>query len=82
MLARVSCTAAQNNRAVRGILAKSMAVVTVEPNSGSPEDNSKTQPTAAIAVMQEINKKTPLFGVTTASLSNVKSGDKTPKETV
>jgi hypothetical protein len=82
MLARVSCTAAQNNRAVRGILAKSMAVVTVEPNSGSPEDNSKTQPTAAIAVIQEINKKTPLFGVTTASLSKVKFGDKTPRETV
>jgi hypothetical protein len=33
------------------------------PNSGLPEDNSKTDPTAAIAVIQHNSKHTPLLGV-------------------
>jgi hypothetical protein len=64
----VSWTAAQNKRPVRGILPRRIAVVKVPPSSGSPEDSSKTHPTAAMAEMQEIRRKTPLLGVTGANL--------------
>lgn len=45
------------------LLAKIIPVVRV-PSSGSPEDNSKIEPTAAIAAMQEPANKAPLLGVT------------------
>jgi hypothetical protein len=38
--------------------------VLVMPSSGLPEVNSKMEPTAAIAAIQEPSKKTPLLGVT------------------
>jgi hypothetical protein len=41
-----------------------MALVVVCPNSGNPELSSKIEPTAAIAAMEEPNKKIPLLGVT------------------
>jgi hypothetical protein len=49
---------------VKGILAANMMPVLALPKSGVPEDSSKTQPTAAIAVKQEPINNTPLFGVT------------------
>ena len=64
MLARVSWTAIQKKIAVNGVLANKMAVVMVLPNSGCPDDNSKTQPTAAIAAIQESSRRIPLLGVT------------------
>jgi hypothetical protein len=67
ILARVSLTAAQNRIAVRGIQATKIPVVRELPNSGIPELNSNTEPTAAIAAMQEPSKKTPLLGVTVCS---------------
>jgi hypothetical protein len=63
MLARVSWTAIQKKIAVKGTLANKMAVVVVLPNSGCPDDNSNTQPTAAIAAMQERSRSIPLLGV-------------------
>lgn len=63
MLAFVSRTAAKKNNPVRGMLnAKIIAVVCI-PKSGFPEDSSKTEPTAAIAVIQQPAKNSPLFGV-------------------
>ncbi len=63
MLARASLTAAIKNNPVRGMLkAKIMAVVWT-PKSGCPELSSNTEPTAAMAVIQELPKKKPLFGV-------------------
>ena len=41
-----------------------MALVVVFPKSGVPEESSKTEPTAAIALIQAPNKNTPLLGVT------------------
>jgi hypothetical protein len=41
-----------------------IAPVVVLPKSGVPEESSKTEPTAAIALTQEPNKNTPLLGVT------------------
>jgi hypothetical protein len=38
------------------------------PKSGSPEDNSKTEPTPAIAVIQQRASNIPLFGVIDATL--------------
>ncbi|MFM6452168.1 MAG: hypothetical protein ACKPH7_10205, partial [Planktothrix sp.] len=35
------------------------------PSCGSPEESSKTEPTAAIAAIQDPNNKTMLFGVPT-----------------
>jgi len=64
MLARVSWTAIQKKIAVNGVLANKMAVVVVLPSSGCPDDNSKTQPTAAIAAIQERSRRIPLLGVT------------------
>jgi hypothetical protein len=49
--------------AVKGILAARIRPVTIPPNSGFPEDSSKTDPTPAIAVIQHNNKHTPLLGV-------------------
>ena len=37
--------------------------VVIVPRSGAPDDNSKTEPTAAIAVTQEQASSNPLFGV-------------------
>ena len=37
--------------------------MTVVPNPGVPDDSSKIEPTAAIAVIQEPIKSRPLFGV-------------------
>jgi hypothetical protein len=62
-LALVSCTAIQNRIAVRGILAAKIKPVTMLPSSGLPEDSSKTEPTAAIALMQHKSKHIPLLGV-------------------
>jgi len=64
MLARVSWTAIQKKMAVNGVLPNKMAVVVVLPSSGCPDDNSKTQPTAAIAAIQERSRRIPLLGVT------------------
>jgi hypothetical protein len=68
MLRRVSLTAAQKRNPVKGIQARRMARVVVMPNSGTPELNSKIEPTAAIAEIQEPNKNTPLLGVTALHL--------------
>ena len=40
-----------------------MMLVIWTPSSGSPEDSSKIEPTAAIAAMQDIPKNRPLLGV-------------------
>lgn len=40
------------------------ALVKGVPQSGVPEDNSNTEPTAAIAAIHDVAKNTPLFGVT------------------
>ena len=37
--------------------------VVIVPRSGAPDDNSKTEPTAAIAVTQEQANSNPLLGV-------------------
>jgi hypothetical protein len=63
MLALVSCTAAQKNNPVKGMLAARMIPVVTFPSSGIPEDSSNTEPTPAIAAIQDPNKYTPLFGV-------------------
>jgi hypothetical protein len=63
MLARASWTAAQKHSPVKGMLAAKMIPVVRFPSSGTPEDNSKTEPTPAIAAIHEPNKNTPLFGV-------------------
>jgi hypothetical protein len=63
MLALASRTAATKSNTVRGIdKAKMMPVVCI-PKSGCPEVSSKTEPTDAIAVMQEPARNKPLFGV-------------------
>jgi hypothetical protein len=64
MLALVSCTANQKKTIVKGILAVKIMLVGRLPNSGLPEDSSKTEPTPAIAAIQDPNNNTPLFGVT------------------
>jgi hypothetical protein len=45
------------------MLAAKIKPVTVPPNSGLPEDSSKTEPTPAIAVIQHKSRQIPLFGV-------------------
>jgi hypothetical protein len=52
---------------VRGMDSTRMTLVVACPNSGNPELSSKIEPTAAIAAMEEPNKKIPLFGVTKRS---------------
>lgn len=63
MLARASLTAAKKNNPVRGMLNAKIIAVTWTPKSGCPELSSKTEPTAAIAVTQELPRNKPLFGV-------------------
>lgn len=63
LFALVSCTAVQNKAIVKGILAAKIIPVVSPPNSGFPEESSKTEPTAAIAVMQQSNRHTPLLRV-------------------
>lgn len=46
-----------------GILRAKIKVVVWLPSSGCPEVSSNTEPTAAIAVMQQIAKQIPLFTV-------------------
>jgi hypothetical protein len=41
-----------------------IARVVDTPKSGSPEDNSNIEPTAAIAAIEHKPKNAPLFGVT------------------
>ena len=62
-LALLSTTASQKQTIVEGIEALKIKLVLNFPNSGEPEVSSKTEPTAAIAAKQEINKNTLLFGV-------------------
>ncbi|NET72141.1 MAG: hypothetical protein F6K62_14750 [Sphaerospermopsis sp. SIO1G2] len=45
------------------MLKANMMLVVWTPKSGSPELSSNTEPTAAIAVTQQIPKNRPLFGV-------------------
>lgn len=45
------------------MLAANIIAVTDTPSSGVPEESSKIEPTAAIAVIQEPIKNKPLFGV-------------------
>ena len=66
MLALVSFTANKNKKMVKGILAAKMEPVVRVPSSGTPDDSSKTEPTPAIAVIQELSNNTPLLGVTEA----------------
>jgi hypothetical protein len=61
--ALASRTATTKNTPVKGILAARIIPVTNVPSCGFPEDNSKMEPTAAIAATQEKSKNTPLFGV-------------------
>jgi hypothetical protein len=58
-----SFTASTNAQTLRGKQATNTPVVKALPQSGAPDVNSKTQPTAAIAATQEIPKNTLLFGV-------------------
>jgi len=64
MLARASLTAAKNAVMPAGMLRAKMTAVGAVPQSGSPEDSSNIEPTAAIAVKQAIPKYAPLLGVT------------------
>jgi hypothetical protein len=64
ILALVSLTATIKNNTVKGILTVKMTPVVMVPNSGFPDDNSNTEPTAAIAVIHDPNNNTPLLGVT------------------
>jgi hypothetical protein len=61
--ALASRTATKKNKPVKGTLPAKIIPVTNVPNCGFPEDNSKIEPTAAIAATQEKSKNTPLFGV-------------------
>lgn len=49
---------------VAGTLRARMMLVAKVPNGGAPDDNSKTDPTAAIAVIQDNPSNTPLLRVT------------------
>lgn len=53
---------------VKGILRARMIEVGAAPSWGVPDDNSNTEPTAAIAATQDTAKNAPLFGVTTDSV--------------
>jgi hypothetical protein len=56
-------TAVKNRNAVRGMVAAKMPPVTNMPNSGAPEEISNTEPTAAIAEIDEPSKHKPVLGV-------------------
>jgi hypothetical protein len=62
--ARASRTAAIKKMTTKGMVAARIILVIELPNSGFPEESSNTEPTAAIAEIQEPAKNTPLFGVT------------------
>ncbi len=64
ILARASLTAALKARMPAGILRARMTAVGAVPQSGSPDESSNIEPTAAIAVRQAIPRNAPLFGVT------------------
>jgi hypothetical protein len=69
-LALVSCTALQKRIPVKGILPARIIPVVTFPHSGIPDESSKIEPTAAIAVIQDPSNNTPLFGVTIDLLLN------------
>jgi len=56
-------TAKKKHIAVRGMVIARMIPVLRLPRSGSPEVSSNTEPTAAIALMQEPARNKPLIGV-------------------
>jgi hypothetical protein len=56
ILARASLTAAIKATTPDGMLRANMTAVGATPQSGSPEDSSNMQPTAAIALRQAIAK--------------------------
>jgi hypothetical protein len=56
---------------LKGMLATKIAVVAVLPQSGDPDVSSKTQPTPAIAAIQEIPRNKLLFGVIISLISTV-----------
>ena len=58
--------------AAAGKLSAKIIVVAVLPSSGVPEVNSNTEPTAAIAAIQESPRNNMLFGVAMEDASNVK----------
>jgi len=62
-LAFASFTAATKNNPVSGILIARIIAVTWLPKSGSPEESSKIEPTAAIAAIHEQARNKPLLGV-------------------
>jgi hypothetical protein len=62
-LALASRTAAKKQKILRGMLRARIVPVIGVPYCGVPEDNSKIEPTAAIAATQEQASKKPLFGV-------------------
>ncbi len=64
MLARASLTASMNDRMPAGMLSAKMTAVGAVPQSGSPDESSNIEPTAAIAVKQATPNNAPLFGVT------------------
>jgi hypothetical protein len=53
ILALASLIAKYNNPALKGPVTPKITPVTKFPNSGTPEVNSNTEPTAAIAAIQE-----------------------------
>jgi hypothetical protein len=53
ILALASLIAKYNKPALKGPVTPKITPVTKFPNSGTPEVNSKTEPTAAIAAIQE-----------------------------
>jgi hypothetical protein len=61
--ALASSTANIKQITVKGILIDKITLVTICPNSGVPDVNSKIEPTLAIAAKQDISSKTPLLGV-------------------
>ena len=63
ILARASLTAAIKARIPAGMLSARITAVGAVPQSGSPEDSSNIEPTAAIAVKQAMPKYAPLLGV-------------------
>jgi hypothetical protein len=58
-----SFTASTKAQTLKGKQATNTPVVKALPQSGAPDVNSNTQPTAAIAATQEIPRNTLLFGV-------------------
>jgi hypothetical protein len=67
IFARASLTAAIKAAMPAGMLKAKITAVGAVPQSGSPEDSSNIEPTAAIAVKQAIAKYAPLLGVTNFS---------------